>query len=156
MPALAGEVLPGVVGGDRLDQAVVTAFGIVEGVRQDLAAVDALPHEEVVREGVGLAPGHLDGEEVLDAATEQDLRHGGGEAEDVRQPCRRVTDAEGALEVALAVEELADIGLAAADLAVRLDPHAADRLPAAFLHALLNLLEQLRIVLLDPGVCLRG
>src|SRR5690606_25756787 len=156
VPALAGEVLPGVVGGDRLNQAVVTAFGIVEGVRQDLAAVDALPHEEVVREGVCLAPGHLDGEEVLDAATEQDLRHGGGEAEDVRQPCRRVTDAEGALEVALAVEELADIGLAAADLAVRLDPHAADRLPAAFLHALLNLLEQLRIVLLDPGVCLRG
>ena len=64
--------------------------------------------------------------------------------------------AERLLEVALAVDELADERLAAGDVAVGLEPHAADRLPAALGHALLDPLEDGGIVLLDPGIGLGG
>ncbi len=60
------------------------------------------------------------------------------------------------LEVALADEELADEGFAVGEVEVRLDPHAADDLPAALFDALADLVVHLGIFFGDPGGVLRG
>ena len=75
-----------------------------------------------------------------------------GVAEDVGQPQDLVVHTEGVLEVALAEGELTDQGLTAGQVAVGLQPHAALGLPAAFLHALLDLLKQLGVALLQEVV----
>ena len=60
-----------------------------------------------------------------------ELRVGGGVAERVGQPDAVVLDAELLEEEPLAVDELPGHGLAAGQVAVGLDPHAADRAPTA-------------------------
>src|SRR5690606_28049612 len=53
-------------------------------------------------------------------------------------------------KIALAVKTLTNERLAAWDIAVRLDPPAADNAPAPFAHALFDLLEHGRIGFLHP------
>ncbi len=133
--------------------AVVAAVRVVEHVRQHARAVEPLPHEQVVRERVPLRPAELHREEPLDARADQQLRQRGGEAEAVREPADGVFGPESSLEIALSVEELAGQRLAGGHHAVRLDPHAADRLEARLGD---QALEQLGVVLLEPGEHLRG
>ena len=98
----------------------------------------------------------LDREEVLDPGAEQELGQGGGEAEAVGQPADRVLGAEARAERPLAVEELAHERLPGGHHAVGLHPHPADRLQAPLGHELAHAREQLRVVLLEEGVDLRG
>ena len=117
-------------------------------VRDDARAVDALPHERVVRELVVAVPGELLREEEADAALAQDLRQLAGVAEDVGEPEVARDDAELLLEEALPDEALAHERLARGDVAVGLDPHAALHLPAAVGDGLLDLPVERRVVLL--------
>ena len=152
-PARAG---PGLQRGARPGDAVVAALGVVEHVGEDAAAVEPLPPEQVVREPVGLRPRQLDREEPLDARAAQQLGQRGREAEAVGQPADGVRRAEALGEVALAVEELADQRLAGRHHAVRLHPHAADRLEAALGGKRLDPAEQLRVVLFEEREHLGG
>lgn len=124
---------------------------VPEDVCLDPAAVDPLPLEEVVGEGVGLVPGQLGRQEAGDPGTARELRQGTGEAEGIRQPGDRAAPAEALLEVPLAVQELPHESLSTHHLAVRLDPAPADRLPAPLGESLAHAFEQRRVVLLDPG-----
>ena len=67
----------------------------------------------------------------VDAALAHDLRQLAVVAEHVGVPELAAAAAEALLEVALAVQELAQERLAGGDVAVRLDPRPADRHPAA-------------------------
>ena len=119
---------------------------------EDLGAVDAPPDDGVVGHLVDLVPGQLGGHEVVDAALLHDLGQGAGVAEHVRQPQDAVVHAELLLEEPLAVDELAHQGLAGGQVAVGFQPHAALRLPAALLDALLDALIEGGIALLQEVV----
>ncbi len=123
-------------------------------VGEDAGAVDAFPPEGVVGEGVGLVPGDLLGEEPLVAGEPGQLRVGGGVAEGVRQPDPLGLDAEMVHEEPLAVDELTGEGLSAGQVAVGLDPHAADRRPLSLGHRLLDPLPHVRGVVAHPRVLL--
>ena len=86
----------------------------------------------------------------------QELRQRRREAEAIGQPVDgRARLPKVLLEIALAVEQLADEGLAGRHVGVGLDPHGADRLPLAAGDLLLDAREERRIVLLEEGVELR-
>ena len=124
-------------------------------VREHLAAVVTLPHERVMVGPVEAVPRELLREEARDAGLAQDLRQLPGVAEGVRAPELAVAPAELALEPALAVQELARERLAGGQVAVGLDPAAADgdELPA--LDRRPDPLPEIRVALLDPRVLLR-
>ncbi len=103
---------------------------------------------------VGLVPGDLLGEEPLVAGELGELRVGRVVAEGVGQPDALGLDAEVLDEEPLAVDELAGDGLAAGQVAVGLDPHAADRRPLAPLDGLLDPGPHLRVVVAHPLVLL--
>ena len=152
----AAVVAPGGECGNRPDDAVVAAVGVVEQVREHARAVQPFPPEQVVGEAVGLRPRELAGEEAVDAGAAQQLRQRRGEAEAVRQPADRVLGAEARAEAPLAVQELAHEGLSGGHDAVGLDPHPADRLDAALGDQLGDAVQERGVVLLQEGVDLRG
>ena len=123
-------------------------------MREHLAAVVALPHERVVLRLVEAVPRQLLREEARDAGLAQDLRELPGVAECVRAPELAVAPAELALEPALAVQELAHERLARRQVAVGLDPAAADRHELTALDGRAQPPPQLGIALLDPRVLL--
>ena len=87
--------------------------------------------ERVVRRRVEAVPGQLLGQEAVDAGAAHDLRQLAVVAEHVGVPELAAAAAELALEEALAVQELAHERLARGQVAVGLDPGAADRHPLA-------------------------
>ena len=99
---------------------------------------------------------HLLGDEVVDAGALVDLRELPIVTKRVRVPADAGGDAVLLLEVALADEQLANEGLTAGEVEVRLNPHATDDLPAAFLDALLDLLVHLGVLVGHPLAVLRG
>jgi len=121
-------------------------------VGHHLGVVDAAPEEGVVRELVELAPRNLLGEEVVAAGLPDDLRHGGGVTEHVRQPEVLHVEAEFVHVIVLAVQELADHRLAGDDVAVGFDPHAALKLPASFGDPRFDLLIEFGVVVADEFV----
>ena len=122
---------------------------------QDLRTVDAAPAEGVVGHLVELVPRQFGGHEIFDAAFLHDLGQRAGIAEHVRQPEDAVFHAELLPEEALAVKELPHQTFAAGQVAVRLHPHAALRLPAALPHPLLHAGVQFGVALLEEQVQLR-
>ncbi len=155
--ARTAALLPVVAGGvGQLGAAEIAVVG-VDGreVGEDAGAVDALPAEGVVRERVHLRPGDLLRQEPVRAREPDDLRHRGGVAEGVGQPDAPGLDAELVEEELLAVHELPDHGLAADHVGVGLHPHAADRYEPALRDLLLDPLEELGPVDLDPVQLLR-
>ncbi len=100
-------------------------------------------------------PGELLGEEPLDARPAHDLGELPVVAEDVRVPELAAAPAELALEERLPEQELPDERLAGRDVAVRLDPGAADGNELAARDALPDPLVEIGVALLDPGVLLR-
>ena len=123
-------------------------------VGEHLGAVDPLPRERVVRRRVEPVPGQLLGEEAADAGAAHDLRELAVVAEDVRVPELAAAAAEFALEEALPVQELAHERLARRQVAVRLDPRAADRHPPARLGVAADALVELGHARPDPVVLL--
>ena len=136
----AGQV--GVVGVDRRE------------VGEHPGPVQALPPEGVVRELVLLVPGDLLGQEPLRPGQLHQLRQRRGVAERVRQPDLLGVDAVLVQEEPLAVHELPGQRLAAGQVGVGLDPHAAHRNDGAVGNGLLQPLPHLRVVVLHPGVLL--
>ena len=124
-------------------------------VRQQAAAVEAFPPERRVREAVRVVPRQLLRDERAHAGARGDLRQRGGVAEDVGDPQLVALDAELLQEEAGAERDLTDECLAARDVRVGLDPHAADRLPSSFGDAPFDAFPDGRVVLLHPLV-LRG
>jgi hypothetical protein len=109
----------------------------------------------VVGEAVHLVPGDLLGEEVPDPGCRQHLREAGGVPEHVGQPEVVGVDAELVAEEAPAVDDLADQRLAGGDVAVGLDPHAADHLEAPLGHPLADALPDRRVAVAHPRQLLR-
>ncbi len=142
-----------------LDHALGVDAGVVVVVQVDvdLGAVDALPDEGVVGEGIAavVGPEDLLRGEVLDAAAAHDLRQRAGVAEDVGQPQQLAVDAELLLEEALAVDELADQALAAGDVGVGLDPRRPLRDELARRRGLLDPRVDVGVALLQHPVEVR-
>ena len=120
-----------------------------EKVHQHLATVGTPPAKRVMRNTVGLAPAHLVGDEVRQSSRRHQRRQGPAEAEGIRQPDNARLDPEVALEVAGADEHLARERLTVRQIAIGLDPHAAECLPAALLHPLTDALERFGETLAD-------
>ena len=141
---------------EQLGHADVAVVGVGRRVvREHLAAVVALPHERVVLGPVEAVPRQLLRQEARDAGLAHDLRQLPGVAERVRAPELAVAPAELRLEPALAVQELPHERLARREVAVGLDPAAADRHELAALHGCAQPPPELGIALLDPRVLLR-
>ena len=132
----------GVVGIDRRE------------VREDAGTVDALPPEGVVRHPIGVVPGEFLGEEVIASGQQRNLRERTGVAKGVRQPHVVRLHAQLFDEEPLALHELTHQGLGTHHVGVRFHPHAAHRVDPALTHARRQALEQLGVVLLNPGVLL--
>ena len=123
-------------------------------VGEHLRAVDPLPRERVVRRRVEPVPRELLGEEAADPGAAHDLRELAVVAEHVRVPELAAAAAELALEEPLAVQELADERLARRQVAVRLDPRAADGHPPAGLGVPEDALVEVGAPRADPVVLL--
>ena len=121
-------------------------------VGEDGRAVDPFPPERVVGEPVGAVPRQLLGEEPVDPAGRHDPGEAGRVAEHVGDPDLGALHAEVLLEEPLAVGDLADQRLAARQVGVGLDPHAADRDPLASGDLVLDALEDGREALAHPVV----
>ena len=119
-------------------------------VGQHFAAVQAPPDEGVGREFIQVTPVHLGGVEILDTAAQHDLGDGCAVAEGIRQPERIGLVIQVLHGIALTVEELADHGFAAGDVAVALHPHGTVGLIAALGNPLPDLFVNIRIVLPHP------
>ncbi len=153
------EVLPGVQGRFRVGGRVISAGpdGRAAVLRrgaemgQHAGAVQPLPPERVIGHAVVLVPAQLDGEEVVQAGLLDELRQRPGVAEDIRQPQhgRLRVRAEVLAEIAAPQQKLARQRLRAAQVAVGLNPHAADGLPAPLRHPRADRLEELWMILAD-------
>ena len=133
----------------RIDAAGI----VVRKIGEQSAAVGRLPPEQLVGEGGEFVrPEQLLGDEIIHARLLVDLRQLIVVAERIRIPADLYVHAEILLEVALADQNLPHQRFAVRHVQVGLDPHAADDLPSAFFHALLNLLEKVRIFLLHPFI----
>src|SRR5581483_7907966 len=121
-----------------------------DAVGGDGRAVRRLPPEERSRHGRVLLRLRPQEDIRVHALAAQDLRQRRVVAERVEVRAGRRGDAEAVEQVALAVEALPDERLTGRDVAVRLDPPAADDLPAAAGDVLANTGEELGVALLDP------
>ncbi len=114
---------------------------------QHPGAVQPLPPEAVVGQAVVLAPADLDREEVFQPGLLDQLGQVPGIAEDVGQPQHgRNPVAKMAAEERLAQQELARQGFRPADVAVCLDPHAAQWFPAPLRHPRFDLAKESRVI----------
>src|SRR5581483_5748044 len=123
-------------------------------VRQHLAAVDALPAERVRLGLVESVPRELLRQEARDSGEAHELGKLPAVAERVRRPELAAANAELLLEEPLAVHELAEQRLARRQIAVRLNPAAADGNELAGRDLRANALPQVGLALLDPRVLL--
>ncbi len=112
----------------RIDHRVIIVFR--EEVGHHRRAIHAAPIKEMKREGVELVPGNLLRHEKVHAAFPEDLRHRRGIAEDIRKPEIAHVLAELIPEKIFAVDKLTHHRFATDNVAVRLHPHAALKLPA--------------------------
>src|SRR4051794_8001714 len=103
---------------------------------------------------VEVVPGELLREETADPGAAHDLWQLAVVAEDIRVPELRAAAAELALEEPLSIEKLADERLAGWQVAVRLDPGAADRHPASRIDLADDPRVQVGVAALDPLVLL--
>ena len=138
-----------VVGGKEVLLGILADAQGGNQVRQHLRTVDAPPNKGVVGDFVILIPGQLGGHEIIYAALLHDLGQNPAVAEHIRQPKDPVVPAKLFPEEPFAVNKLANQGLPGGQVAVCLQPHAALRLPAALLDALLDLRIHLGIALLQ-------
>ncbi len=123
-------------------------------VAHNLRAIQGDPVEGGVGEVVDVVPAQLLGQEAVHASEAAELRDLGRVSERVRQPEGLGAGAKVALEEALAVEELADEGLAAGHVGVVLDPAASDGVEAALGHLHLDAVPDGGVELLQPFVLL--
>ena len=124
------------------DQILRPEDGVVlfENVGQHPAAVQTLPPEQVVGEGISLRilPQQLLGGKVGHLTFFQNLGQGGGEAEGIRHPGHPAVRTQLPAVPALAPHGLADQALAGGDVGVGLHPHGAIGIELALTDALLH------------------
>ena len=141
-----------IVGGKEILLGILAHVQGGNEVGQHLGAIDAPPNKGVIGDFIDLIPGQLGGHKVIHAALLHNLGQSAGIAKHIRQPQDPVVLTKFLPEEPFAVNELTHQGLAGGQIAVRLQPHAALRLPPAFLHPLLNLGVQLGIALLQEVI----
>ena len=144
------------VGARRVDELGRRHLGVVGVDRREVGeqpgAVDPLPPERVMRETVGLIPRQLLGEHEPVPRQGGELRERCGIAEGVGHPHVLGLDPELVEEEALAVDHLTDKRLATREVAVRLDPQAADQHDPPRRDRRLHPLVELRTVGAQPVV----
>ena len=118
----------------------------VHKICQHFRPVDPAPPEQVVGYGIILVPADFRCHKGIQAAQLHNLRERPAVAEHVRQPQKMAFFAEFFFDKADPVQELAGKAFPGGHVAVRFQPHAAVRLPAAFLYTLLNALIYFRAV----------
>ena len=152
-----------------LDTFMITGLRMVHGLRfaepvvgvggrevcQNFRTVDAAPEEGMVGEAVGFVPGDFLSEEVVASRFFDDLREGGGVAENIGNPEVFHIDAEFIHEEIFPVEELADHGFAGDEVAVGFNPHSAEKFPASGCDRFFDFFVEKRIVILDELIVLR-
>ncbi len=140
------EAFPGSQGRFRRGRGIIGAgvggavlWGGAE-VGQNTRAIQSLPPERVVGEAVVLVPTEFDREKIIQPGLFDQLRQRPGITENIRQPEDRRFDrgAKMLAETTAPEQELARERLSAAQVAIGLDPHPANRLPAAFSDARLD------------------
>ena len=143
-----------VIGGEKIGHGL---FHIQSSdqVSQHLRAVDPPPPHGIIGHLVKLVPGKLRGHEIVDSALFHDLGQGSRIPEHVRQPENPVIHPKLLPEKPLSMHKLAYQRLSGGQVAVRLHPHTALRLPASLPDTLLELLIQLRVALLQEDIELR-
>ncbi|OPZ90994.1 MAG: hypothetical protein BWY73_01201 [candidate division TA06 bacterium ADurb.Bin417] len=119
---------------------------------QDPGTVDPLPPEEGVRKAAGHVPVKLHGEKVIDPGPLQDLGQGAVETEGVRQPGDRAGGPELLPPEAGTLDNLPHQRFAPGQVAVRLHPQAAQRLPAPLGDPGLDLPVEFRVMIAAEAV----
>ena len=125
---------------------------VVRKISQHLRSIRRLPPEQLERQLVGVVPRHFLRDEVVDAALLVDLRQLPRVSKRIGIPADPHVHAVRLLVPALAHQNLPHQRLAVRHIQVRLNPHAAHNLPAAFFDALRDLVVQRRILLRHPLV----
>ena len=123
----------------------------LEPRRQDLGAVEADPDESLRRELGELTIGPAEKVGRI-TALGQDLDEASGMAERVKVGGCFDIDAEFLPEISLSQNDLADKGLSAGHVAVRLEEPAAQDVPLSLLDQALDFLEEGGLIFLDPLV----
>ena len=133
------------------------AVVVIVEMAEHAAAVDPLPPERVVGEHLAaiVVPEDFLRREMADAAALHDLRQGAGIAEHIREPEHFAGGAQLLLKEFQAMQELPDQRLAAGNISIRLNPHAAFRNDTAAAHRLLHAAVDFRIALAHHPVKMR-
>lgn len=138
-----------------LDVVGTAVVGVADAEGEHTRAVRRLPVEDATGQLLLVRP--WPEEDVApEAGATQELGKAAGMAEAVDVEADGGGTAEAGQEVALTMERLPDQRLAAGDVAVGLDPPAADQLPAPLLDAAPDLVEHARVEPLDPLVVRGG
>ena len=119
-------------------------------VNGDFAAVNSLPHEGLIGEGICVVPAELCCKEILNSTALHDLRKSGRIAEGIGKPECVGFVAELVTEISLTTDELTAECLGSGKVAVTFNPGCAVALKSALGNKLTNLAEELGIVLLNP------
>lgn len=105
-----------------------------------------------MRDFVDAVPTQFLGRKGGDIEFLKDLRKGGAIAKDIGEEHVDAIDAEFFAEILTTIEELPDEGFTAGQVAVRFDPHRANRFPIAGLDGFFDSIKELRVVLFEPFV----
>ncbi len=111
---------------------------VLADVGDDFRPVDAAPDKAAVGEAIDRVPGHLGGEEMINAAQLHQLRQATGITEDVRQPRQAGRFAVDADETFLAEDKTPGQCFATGKHRIGFDIHSTGRLPTSRANALLN------------------
>ena len=120
--------------------------GHIHEIGEHFRPVNAAPAEQVVGNGVELVPADFRSHEGIQAAKLHNLGQRPAVAEHIRQPEEVAFFPELLLDKTDAIQKLPGKALAGGHITVRLQPHAAIRLPASFLHTLLDSFVNFRAV----------
>ena len=134
---------------------------VVRNIRQHATAVRRLPPEQLQWQLVDLVLHHLLGKEVADPGLLVHLRQLPVIAKRIRVPPNMHVDAEFAVKITGADEQLPHLRLTIRHVQIWLDPHASHKLPTALFDALLDIVKRTRklgfhpIAILRRGLCER-
>ena len=145
----------------RIDHTIIGISAAVRNSRrthemsQDLGTIHSDPAEGVMRHVVVLVPADLDGHEIVNAGTFQDLGQCPAVAEYIRKPEHIGNCTKFLLEETLTIQDLTYQSLTGRDVAVCFHPHGTVWLPVAGSYRFPDPLINVRIVGFDIIIKLR-